>query len=144
MAEMWYVATPNITKSGFYKAQHDRKPPLYRAEATRNTCGVASSAPYPPPPPVNPAAVILGWQARLPANQARHKGSELRLRPPPAATPPPCQPGRRASFFTASQSTCRGSGGPFRGEIGRGGTVGLNGLCWFERGGFCCSSAQSA
>ena len=51
MAEMWYVATPNITKSGFYKAQHDRKPPLYRAEATRNTYGVARSAPPTPPWP---------------------------------------------------------------------------------------------
>ena len=87
MAEMWYVATPNITKSGFYKAQHDRKPPLYRAEATRNTYGVARSAPYPPPPPVNPAAVILGWQARLPANQARHTGSESSLHPPQQPRP---------------------------------------------------------
>ena len=85
----------------------------------------------------------MGWQERLPANQARHTGSELSLRPPPAATPSPCQPGRRASFSTARQSTCRGSGGPFRGQIGRGETVSLNGLCWFEGGGCCCSAAAA-
>ena len=89
---MWYVATPNILKSGFCEAQHDRKPPLYRAETTRNTRGVARSAQHPPPPPVHegtPAAVILGRQERLPANQARHTGSESSLPLPPAATPPP-------------------------------------------------------
>ena len=48
---MWYVAIPNIPKSGFCEAQHDRKPPLYRAETTRNTRGVARSAQHPPPPP---------------------------------------------------------------------------------------------